>query len=257
MVKQSLDREDMGLVKMNSEFVLTADERLRIVQESTLFSGLPDVHLETAVAGLRPRVLAVGQCLFFKGDIGDSAYIVLMGCVKIITQTVTGREVVLNTVYPGEYFGELALLDGARRVASAIAGVTSHLAVIDRAEFSALMARSPEFSAAILCNLAARFRKVSDMLEARHLQSLRQRLAQALLTLSEQEAVSLSGEDDIVLTVSQSELADLVGASRVSVNKHLQRWRANGTLTTLRGKIALHDRQGLLPALRDRQIRPF
>lgn len=246
-----------GLDMTRPEYVLEQDERAQIVRSSTLFAGLPEAHVEIAARSLRPRKLQAKQSLFLKGDKGDSAYIVLTGQINIIAQSVTGREVVLNTIASGEYFGELALLDGAPRAASAVASLDTHLAVITRVDFRSLLMQSPEFSITVLRNLAQRFRKINERLEAVHLHSLSQRLAQALLTLAEEDPKHSQPQAKIILGISQSELATRVGASRVSVNKHLQKWQTAGILSTMRERIVLHDRERLTHALQDLELRSF
>ena len=226
------------------------EQGLKIVRAAPLFADLPPDQIDHVLRMLRLKTVANDQLIFLKGDACDGAYIVVDGRVRIVAQTREGKEVVLNLIRPMDCFGELAVLDGSTRTASAYAQGDTVLAVISRYDFHELLRVSPDFSLGVLRTLSVRFRLLNEMLEATMLQSLSQRLAHTLLSLATKDGILTSNSTHPVLFISQSDLALLVGASRVSVNKHLQVWRSNGALEIGRGSITIIDTEHLLNVLR-------
>lgn len=222
-----------------------------VVHQTALFADLEPSTINHVVEKLRSVRFKNNQLIFLKNDPGDAMYIVAEGRVKIVAQTSNGREVVLNVIRPGECFGELALLDGSARSASAYADQKTHLLAFTRFDFYELLKTSPEFSLGVLRTLSSRFRLVNEMLEAKALRSLTQRLAQTVLSLVADDAVSYANRGQPTINISQSDLALLVGASRVSVNKHLQTWKAAGLIDLGRSRIEIRDTEAFLSLLRE------
>ncbi|MDJ0919863.1 MAG: Crp/Fnr family transcriptional regulator [Henriciella sp.] len=226
------------------------EQGLNIARQAPLFADLRPDQIDHVTRMLRPRAVADDQLIFLKGDACDGVYVVVEGRVRIVAQTSDGKEVVLNLIRPMDCFGELAVLDGSPRTASAYAQGETVLAVISGYDFHELLRNSPDFSLGVLRTLSARFRLLNEMLEATMLHSLSQRLAHTLLSLVTKDGISTKNSAHPVLSISQSDLALLVGASRVSVNKHLQVWKSDGALDIGRGAITIIDTEHLLNVLR-------
>jgi CRP-like cAMP-binding protein len=181
--------------------------------------------------------------LFAQGDSGDALYGVVTGKIRISASSSDGREMFLNIMEPGDVFGEIALLDGHHRTATASATLPSELIIIAREHFLGLLKREPTLVTHVIQLLCERIRWTSGLAEESALLSVRQRLAQRLLSL-----IRLHGHKTstgVELKISQEELARFLGLSRQAVNQHLQDWKVQGSLTLGRGRIVIADEQAL------------
>ena len=198
-----------------------------------LFKGLtPDLRQQIE-AMLVTRKLAKNETLFQKGDEGDGLYIVLEGSIHISSVSSGGKEASFNVLQPGAVFGEIALLDGGERTADAIAGTASLLSFLPRQKFRQLLAREPDFAFELIAVLCGRLRRMSGIIEDFLLLDIRTRLARQLI--NETDALHLSQEN----------LAQFLGTSRVTVNKHLQEWKKRGWIELARGRVTVLDRAAL------------
>jgi CRP/FNR family transcriptional regulator, cyclic AMP receptor protein len=208
-----------------------------VIERDSLFRGLPNATLaRIAGLGLR-RVYDEGGVIFMRGDPGDSLCGVVTGRVRISASRPGGKEVFLNIMGPGDSFGEIALLDGMPRTATATAMVRTELTIIRRNQFLALLRTEPQLAAHLIQLLCKRVRWTAQLMEDSALLSVPARIAKRLLSLA-----SLHGRETpggIKLTISQEELAQFLGLSRQIVNQHLQAWKARGWIQSGRGNITL------------------
>lgn len=220
----------------------TFDKRA-LLASHYLFRDLdPSVVARVADLG-GTRRLKAEETLFLKGDEGDALYGVLSGRVRISTTAPGGKEIVLNVINPGDVFGEIALLDGGPRSADATAMTDTVLMSIVRRDFVGLMEREPRLSTHLLELVCARVRATSEMIEDSAFLSLPARLAKRLLALADLQGEAGPGGPS--LRISQSDLAQMMGTSRESINKHLQRWRQEGWVDLGRQRITLTDTETL------------
>ena len=125
---------------------------------SALFSELPDRQRDDLAGRLRRRRYARGEAVFIKGDEGNSLYIIESGRVHIKLTSEDGRESVLNSLGPGDFFGDLALFDGEPRSADAVAVEESHLVLLERRDFLRFLSDHPSAAVALLAVLSRRLR---------------------------------------------------------------------------------------------------
>jgi CRP/FNR family cyclic AMP-dependent transcriptional regulator len=210
-----------------------------LLKANPFFAGLRPEALEAIAALCMSRHLKAEETLFLKGDEGDALYAVRRGRIRIATGTETGRRITLNLLGPGDVFGEVALLDGGPRTADAIAVEPTELFMVHRRDFVELLELQPKVAVRIIEFLCERIRWMSDRMEEATLLPLSARLAQRLLTLSDDYGAELD--------ISQEELAVFVGASRESVNRQLQAWRRKGLVELGRNRIRVLDRTQLAP----------
>jgi CRP/FNR family transcriptional regulator, cyclic AMP receptor protein len=210
-----------------------------LLKANPFFAGLRPEALEAIAALCMSRHLKSEETLFLKGDEGDALYAVRRGRIRIATGTETGRRITLNLLGPGDVFGEVALLDGGPRTADAIAAEPTELFMVHRRDFVELLELQPKVAVRIIEFLCERIRWMSDRMEEATLLPLSARLAQRLLTLSDDYGAELD--------ISQEELAVFVGASRESVNRQLQAWRRKGLVELGRNRIRVLDRTQLVP----------
>jgi CRP/FNR family transcriptional regulator/CRP/FNR family cyclic AMP-dependent transcriptional regulator len=212
---------------------------LASLRQITLFASLTDQALSNLAARVRLRTYRRGEVLFHKDDPGTSLFLVKAGRVKISVFSSEGKEAVFTVHGPGDVFGELALLDGAPRSATATALEPSRLLTVDRAAFVAFLREQPDASLILLGDLAARVRRLSSQVEDLMFLDIPGRLARTLLRLGEQYGRVTPRGVEIDLQITQTELGGMVGATRVSVNRLLH-WFAE------RGLIAMDERRIVL-----------
>lgn len=183
-----------------------------------------------------------------RGDPGDSLCGVATGRVRISTTGPRGKEVFLNIMEPGDAFGEIALLDGSPRTATATAISRTELFIIPREAFSALLESQPQLARHLIQLLCKRVRWTSGQMEDSALLCVPARLAKRLLSLA--SAYGREATTGTRIALSQEELAQFLGLSRQIVNQHLQTWRASSWISLGRGSITL-EKPGALQKMID------
>jgi CRP/FNR family cyclic AMP-dependent transcriptional regulator len=186
----------------------------QLLRSLPLFDGVPgEVLTEVARAGVQ-QAWQPGKVLFQRGD--PSSFLLAMesGHVRISLQTSGGKELVLQHVRGKGVIGEIGVLDGSTRTADATIVTTVVGLSLDGAQYLRLMAKYPDLARAAIRHLCKLLRYTTDHIEAIALYSLDARLARFLLAQSDGSAI-------FALTLNQSEIADLIGASRPKVNQAL------------------------------------
>lgn len=214
-----------------------------IVQRNALFRGLAASTVDEIVALSGRRQYEPGAVVFLRGDPGAALYGVVTGRVRISVSEPGGKEIFLNLMEPGDSFGEIALLDGQTRTATATTVSRTELLVIERSAFVDLLRKDPALSLHLIQLLCKRARWASEQSEDSALLGAAARIAKRLLSLA-----ALHGSKTSVgvkLTLSQEQLAQFLGLSRQIVNQHLQKWRAQGWVTLGRGSVTIANERAL------------
>ncbi|MEM6407173.1 MAG: Crp/Fnr family transcriptional regulator [Pseudomonadota bacterium] len=174
-----------------------------------------------------------GQELFSKGDVADALFVLNEGLMEISTLSIDGRKLSHILITPGAIFGEMALLDNNLRSASVTAKTNSKLWRVDAAMLMDEMRHTPELGLELLKLTVGRLRWIGAQLEDQAFRPVETRLARRVSFLL--QTMGQAGE----IKISQSELAEHVGATREAVSKILGEWRDSGTIEIGRGKIRL------------------
>lgn len=207
---------------------------------SPLFEGLNEQALEWITAAATRVHCDAGHILFFQDDPGDALYLIEKGSVEISVISANGKKLSLNVMRPGDIFGEIAVLDGGARTATATVLEQASFLSISRAELMRIMLDHPEVAVELVAMLCNRLRWVSQLVEDLGLLEIQERLASRLMIL-DRTFSDYRGK----LPLSQSELADFLGATRESINKALRGWQDEGLINLSRGCIHILDRGGL------------
>ena len=205
------------------------------------FSALSARDVEELRTRTRCRRVPAGRILFQQGDPGDGLYGILAGRVAFTVDSVNGKELILNVLGPGEFFGEIALLDGKGRTATAVARDACRLLFFARSEFMSFFGERPEAMSRIIELLCARLRRSTEYIADTAFLDLSRRLAKQLVTLAHDDESSSAG----ALHISHAELAAMLGVSRVRVSVQLAAWSDRGILDQGRGHLVVRDRQAL------------
>ena len=201
-----------------------------VLKETALFSVLDD---EAAVA-LRSKMVSYtlkrGEILFNEGEPGDSLYILLTGKVKLSHSSGDGRESVFMVLGPGDMFGELSLFDPGPRASTAVAVTDSQVLGLGNVELRPWLTGRPEVAQALLQALAHRLRRANDAMSDLVFADVPGRVAKALIELGEKFGIVTTDGIHVAHDLTQEELAQLVGASRETVNKVLADFSTRGWL---------------------------
>jgi CRP/FNR family cyclic AMP-dependent transcriptional regulator len=195
-----------------------------------LFKGMQPEHLQRLASICRRRSLDADETLFWEGEPGHALYLVIAGQIKIQRITPSGKLVVIALRGVGEHVGEMALLDGEPRSADAVAAEPCELLSLDRERFMQCMAEHPQIALNMLASMTRRLREAANQAEGQRELDVHGRVAAALLQLAESHGESVKGGVRITIRVTQQELADRIGATRVSVNKALGRLRGENAI---------------------------
>jgi len=222
------------------------DAAVDALSQVRLFAGLDRPTLERLASGVRMRRFRRAEVLFHQGDPGDALFVVATGAVKIMLPSEEGEEAILATVRPGEFFGELALLDGAPRSATAVALEPTETFVLPRDAFRTLVNAEPGTRDALLAALAAELRRLTRHVEELHFLDITGRLAARLVHLAEESGVQApNGSLRLDGPLTQGDLASMIGATRQSVNKLLGLFVDDGFIRLERDAIVILDLAGL------------
>jgi CRP/FNR family transcriptional regulator, cyclic AMP receptor protein len=191
--------------------------------------------------------------VFRAGDPSDSLVIVLAGRLAVSSLSPGGSEVILNLIDPPQIVGEIGLVDGGTRTANVRAVRDTHTLMLTRREFLPVLESEPSAMRAMLRLLCARLRQTTSFVEDVVLEGLPVRLLRRIRVLARSYGRAQSGGAGLRIEhgLSQQELGDSIGVSRVSVSKQLGAWRARGFLDLGRGFIVVHDMRRLEAAIDD------
>jgi CRP/FNR family transcriptional regulator, cyclic AMP receptor protein len=224
--------EPGGPDKLVSGMVDSLRTRLQMLGSSRLFAGLPSDALETLALGMKQRQAASGEIIFARSDEGTTLFGILTGQVRIAIGGADGREQVLRMLGPGEMFGEISVLDGRPRSADAAAVTKCRLLLLERRSLLALIASHPAAALRLVEILCERLRDTTVQIEGLLFHSLSERLAGALLDLKR-------GNPSMSINVTQTQLGQLTGVTRESVNKKLRAWQADGLVELQPGRVRI------------------
>ena len=201
-----------------------------VLRRAPLFEGLDDDGARILRRQMSEVKLSRGEHLFMEGDDGSALYVVVEGKIKLTRAATDGRENLLSVIGPGEMFGELSLFDPRPRTSSASAVTDATVAALGHDALRPWLLERPEVSMHMLQALARRLRRANDVTADLVFTDVPGRVAKNLLDLAER-----FGEQDrdglhVHHDLTQEELAQLVGASRETVNKALADFAARGWL---------------------------
>ena len=201
-----------------------------VLRQAPLFQGLGE-EASTALENSMTTVsLRRGETLFDEGDEGDRLYVVISGKIKLGRTSADGRENLLAILGPGQMFGELSFFDPGPRSATATAVTDAQLRSLGHASLSPVLAEQPNVAYAMLNQLAGRLRRTNEVVGDMVFSDVPGRVSKALLDLAER--FGRQTDDGILVNhdLTQEELAQLVGASRETVNKALADFASRGWL---------------------------
>lgn len=216
-----------------------------VLGQIPILASLGDDDRRLLAEKMGRRSFSKGTALFRRGEEGDALYIVIRGRIRIFASNRRGSEITLALLGPGEFFGEMALLDGQPRSANAEAEEDTELHVLKRDPFFSFLMHKESALRAILCSLSLRLRRTDDLLTEACFLQVQHRLARKLVELAEAIAAEEGQSESYNIRATQQELAGMIGVTRESVNKELKVLRRKGLVQTSRNRITVLDPERL------------
>ena len=217
-----------------------------------LFAGLAEDQLDQVAQRVQRRTFALGITLFHQDMPGTMMYMIESGSVRVISIGRTGQELTLNVLGPGELFGELSILDGQHRSATAITLSPTVAWLLSQADLKEFMTKFPPVNQAMIQILVDRVRSTARRLEAMTFQDVLGRLAFELLSLAERSGKPCEQGIEITIPLTQVDLSTMVGATRESVNKSVSVLRSRGLVNVDGTSWYLQDPAGMQQILYER-----
>ena len=200
-----------------------------ILRRAPLLAAVDEESARAIIARMRAVDLSRGDRLFHEGEAGDALYVIETGKIKLARRAADGRENLLAILGPGEMFGELSLFDPGPRVATAVAVSNARVHSLTRDDFVPLLDH-PRVALSLLAALGRRLRRTNEALADLVFSDVPGRVAKALLDLSTRFGRPVDDGVLVAHELTQEELAQLVGASRETVNKALADFAGRGWL---------------------------
>ncbi len=192
-----------------------------VLRQAPMFASLDDAEALALRSTMHAVRLRRGEVLFREGDAGDELYVVIDGKVKMGRTSSDGRENLLSVLGPGQMFGELSLFDPGPRSSTVTAVTDADLLALGQDQLLSWLTGRPEVARGLLLQLASRLRGLNDQVADLVFSDVPGRVAKALLDLARRFGKPSDGSVHVHHDLTQEELAQLVGASRETVNKAL------------------------------------
>jgi CRP/FNR family transcriptional regulator, cyclic AMP receptor protein len=227
---------------VGAEEAVDVDEVLR---RAGLFQGVDPEAVEALAGEFEILEAPRGATLFTEGEPGDSLYIVLTGKIKLGRRSADGRENLVAVMGPSDQFGELSLFDPGPRTATATVVTDARLARLPKAALTKWVQDRPQIAMQLLRVVARRLRRTNTMLADLIFVDVPGRVAKQLLQLAQRFGSVDGGQLRVTHDLTQEELAQLVGASRETVNKALADFASRGWLRLEGKSVVILDRERL------------
>lgn len=223
--------------------------KVQFLKRVPIFGGLNEDCLNRIGAITSEKVYSRKSIVFHEGDYGDTLYIIKGGRIKIAKVAIDGREKTLTILQPGDFFGEMAIFDNLPRSATAEAIDNDvHLYSISKGDFDRLIHENPSIALKIMKDMTRRIRKINQQVEDLAFKDVFGRVASTIYQLLETEE-KIQGRELRRLRMTHQDLANMVGSSRETVTRALNRLQNKGAIAISHQQIEVVDREFLADRL--------
>ena len=220
----------------------TTDGDLRdLLSRVPAFETLGENELQRVAEVAVPRRFGRHEVIFREGDDSDTCYIVRSGQARAVREHPDGRTITLARFGPGDIFGELAMFDDEKRSATVELVEDTEVVGILSTDMRRLMREHPDIAPKLVISLGRRLRVANERLARQSFQTVQSRVAVVLSDLVEQSRDGDGHAGDVLLRITQADIAQLAGSSRESASRFLATLERAGVLTQGRGRIVVHD----------------
>lgn len=218
----------------------TMVSNLELIRRVPLFSMLTALQAESVAQAVVKSRLKRGEAIVEQGKKSDALSIILTGRARVVTTDARGREVILATMHPGDYIGEMSLIDNEPHSATVRAEIQTDVLVLGRQEFARCLPENSSMAYAVMKGLVKRLRHADRKIESLALMDVYGRVARSLLEFAQPDA-----QHNMVIRdkVSRQDLAKMVGASREMVSRVMKDLEDRGFIETRPdGSVLVKDR---------------
>lgn len=216
-------------------------EKIASLKKIPIFSSLSESHLEEIANIALEKIYRKNQVIFDQGDPGNSLIVVLTGLVKIALVDSNNHEFIIKTFAPHDFFGEMALLDGGTRSATATAVEDTRALILFRDNFIGLIQKTPSVALGMLTELSNRLRTTTENISNLTFFDAYGKVARCLLDLAKQIGKKEGDGIALELILSRQELANMAGLSRETFARILKEFQVRGCLKVQGKKITIVD----------------
>ena len=216
-------------------------EDINFLRNVPIFAELEEKDLLRVVKLGTSQKYKKGNIVVLEQESGAALFVIITGKVKVVRMDEDGREVILSMFGPGEFFGEMSLLDGLARSASVVATVKSELFMIHRRDFLELLNEFPSVTISLLAELAMRLRKADMQIKSLSLKDAEGRVANVMLILADDVGIFRKGKVEIDDLPLQQDIANMAGTSRETVSRMIHLFIEGGEVQIKGNKLIIND----------------
>ncbi len=213
--------------------------------QSSYFSSLTAEELQQVQNRMQIKTYQEEEIIFFEGEAGEGLFFLQTGKVKLTKMIESGKEQILKILQPGSVFAEVVLFDGGVYPATAIAMEDTQVGVIRKQTMEQITKEFPDITYKLLQVMSKRLRRAQERVRNLGLKNTKGRTASILVYLAQEYGGTKQAEVEIDLSLTQAELANLIGTSRETVSRILNKFKKQGLVTVARQKIIIEDLPGL------------
>lgn len=225
--------------------VCSLEYRLKLIGRLPFFKHLPEDAISRINDLFHDRDASAGESIYFEGDEVTYLYLVAMGKVKLIRTATTGREVLLDILHGGEYFGSLTLFGGRVHTETAIAQTDCCILQISAGDFESILSEYPDVMRRVLEAVSQRLADLQEVVEQLSTYTAEQRIASALLRLAQKLGEARGTNVLIQLPFSRQDLAAMTGSTTETVSRVMSRFAEEGWVKSGRKWVTITDSKRL------------
>ncbi|HEY0363925.1 MAG TPA: Crp/Fnr family transcriptional regulator [Solirubrobacteraceae bacterium] len=223
----------------------TAEESVGLLGQVPVFETLAPEDLQRVVEVAVPRSFPGHHVIFREGDASDTCYVVRAGHARAVREHPDGRIIALAHFGPGDIFGELAMFDDELRSATVETLDDVQAIAVLGADMRRLLRQHPDIAVKLVIALGRRLREANERLARQSFQTVQSRVAVVLDGLVRQAQSEGAGRSDVLVKITQADIAQLAGSSRESASRFIAVLERAGVITQGRGRITVHDPDAL------------
>ncbi|MBI5882537.1 MAG: Crp/Fnr family transcriptional regulator [Elusimicrobia bacterium] len=218
---------------------------IHILRKIPFLSAVSTGHLKQILKISQIREYSAGQQIFSKDEFGNQMFIVISGRAKIFIRSAAKKTKTIAYFHPGDFFGEMSLLQGKPRCTSAQSVEESKLLVIRRADFRRILLSDPHLTYFLLCTVSERLRRANEEIESLLFRNILGRVSKTLYALATDAGKKSSGACELADRYTHQELADIVGTTREPLTRALSTLKRANILDIRRGRLVIRDTRKL------------
>ena len=209
-----------------------------VLKTVPLFAGFLDEQLRLLATAVTRRNVPRGAIVIVEGDPTDSLYIVISGRLKVMMSDAEGKEVILAMLGPGEYFGEMGLIDDSPRSATVMAVEPCELIALAKRDFKRCLVEHFDMATTVMLGLVRRLREADRKIGSLALLDVYGRVARLLLDMAEM----VNGQRIVTKRLPKQDIAKMIGASREMVSRVMKDLQLGGFIEVKGSQIVLRDK---------------